>query len=131
MRALFAAALIGAPLFICGADAQELTGTLKKIKDSKTVILGYRASSIPFSYLNRPGDDDCQHHTVHALYLLLLRDRLRSSASTAARMEKGHPGRDMGRSSTTVKKVSTKCNGNLGNFGKMGRIGANKGTGKE
>jgi glutamate/aspartate transport system substrate-binding protein len=56
VRALFAAALIGAPLFICGADAQELTGTLKKIKDSKTVTLGYRASSIPFSYLNRPGD---------------------------------------------------------------------------
>ena len=56
MRAVFAAALIGAPLFICSADAQELTGTLKKIKDSKTVTLGYRASSIPFSYLNRPGD---------------------------------------------------------------------------
>jgi glutamate/aspartate transport system substrate-binding protein len=43
-------------LFICSADAQELTGTLKKIKDSKTMTLGYRASSIPFSYLNRPGD---------------------------------------------------------------------------
>ena len=55
MRALFAAALIG-PLAIGGALAQELTGTLKKIKDSKTVTLGYRESSIPFSYLNRPGD---------------------------------------------------------------------------
>ena len=55
MRALFAAALIG-PLVIGGAHAQELTGTLKKIKDSKTVTLGYRESSIPFSYLNRPGD---------------------------------------------------------------------------
>ena len=55
MRALSAAALIG-PLVIAGAHAQELTGTLKKIKDSKTVTLGYRESSIPFSYLNRPGD---------------------------------------------------------------------------
>ena len=56
MRALFAASLIGPLLLICSADAQELTGTLKKIKDSKTITLGYRASSIPFSYLNRPGD---------------------------------------------------------------------------
>ena len=55
MRALFTAALIG-PLVIGGAHAQELTGTLKKIKDSKAVTLGYRESSIPFSYLNRPGD---------------------------------------------------------------------------
>jgi glutamate/aspartate transport system substrate-binding protein len=55
VRALFAAALIG-PLVIGGAHAQELTGTLKKIKDSKTVTLGYRESSIPFSYINRPGD---------------------------------------------------------------------------
>ena len=55
MRALFAAALIG-PLVIGGAHAQELTGTLKKIKDSKAMTLGYRESSIPFSYLNRPGD---------------------------------------------------------------------------
>ena len=56
MRALCAASLIGPLLLICSADAQELTGTLKKIKDSKTITLGYRASSIPFSYLNRPGD---------------------------------------------------------------------------
>jgi ABC-type amino acid transport substrate-binding protein len=39
-----------------GASAQELTGTLKKIKDSKTVTLGYRESSIPFSYVNKPGE---------------------------------------------------------------------------
>jgi glutamate/aspartate transport system substrate-binding protein len=56
VRALFAASLIGPLLLICSAEAQELTGTLKKIKDSKTITLGYRASSIPFSYLNRPGD---------------------------------------------------------------------------
>ena len=32
--------------------AQELTGTLKKIKDAGSVTLGYRENSFPFSYLN-------------------------------------------------------------------------------
>ena len=32
------------------ASAAEPTGTLKKIKDSGTISLGYRESSIPFSY---------------------------------------------------------------------------------
>ncbi|MBB3103392.1 glutamate/aspartate ABC transporter substrate-binding protein [Azomonas macrocytogenes] len=31
--------------------AEELTGTLKKIKDSGTITLGHRDASIPFSYL--------------------------------------------------------------------------------
>ena len=34
------------------ADAQELTGTLKKIKETGTIAIGYRDSSIPFSYLD-------------------------------------------------------------------------------
>jgi glutamate/aspartate transport system substrate-binding protein len=34
---------------------QELTGTLKKIHDAKAVTLGYRVSSIPFSYLDSIG----------------------------------------------------------------------------
>jgi glutamate/aspartate transport system substrate-binding protein len=34
------------------ATGQELIGTLKKIKDSRAVIIGYRESSFPFSYLN-------------------------------------------------------------------------------
>jgi glutamate/aspartate transport system substrate-binding protein len=38
------------------ALAEELTGTLKKIKDSGTITLGHRESSIPFSYY-----DDQQH----------------------------------------------------------------------
>jgi glutamate/aspartate transport system substrate-binding protein len=38
-------ALISAPAF-----AQELTGTLRKIKDSGGITLGHRESSIPFSY---------------------------------------------------------------------------------
>jgi len=32
------------------AQAQELTGTLRKIKDSQTIVIGHRESSIPFSY---------------------------------------------------------------------------------
>jgi glutamate/aspartate transport system substrate-binding protein len=35
---------------VANLGAQELTGTLKKIKDSGVVILGHRESSIPFSY---------------------------------------------------------------------------------
>ncbi len=34
------------------AHAQERTGTLKKIADTKTVTLGVRDSSVPFSYLD-------------------------------------------------------------------------------
>jgi glutamate/aspartate transport system substrate-binding protein len=52
LRLLLALALLAAS----GARAQELTGTLKKIKDSKTVTLGYRESSIPFSYVNKVGE---------------------------------------------------------------------------
>lgn len=43
-------ALLIASLFPA-AQAAELTGTLKKIKDSGTIVLGHRDSSIPFSYL--------------------------------------------------------------------------------
>src|SRR6195952_5546472 len=34
------------------ADSQELTGTLKNIKETGAITLGYRDSSIPFSYLD-------------------------------------------------------------------------------
>jgi glutamate/aspartate transport system substrate-binding protein len=34
------------------ADAQELTGTLHKIKESGTIAIGHRATSMPFSYLD-------------------------------------------------------------------------------
>jgi glutamate/aspartate transport system substrate-binding protein len=37
-------------LFNGAALAQELTGTLKKIKDTGAITLGYRESSVPFSY---------------------------------------------------------------------------------
>src|SRR3984893_9559722 len=42
-----AAALCAGP-----AMAQELTGTLKNIKDTGAITLGFRDSSIPFSYLD-------------------------------------------------------------------------------
>jgi glutamate/aspartate transport system substrate-binding protein len=37
-------------------SVEELSGTLKKIHDSGTVVIGYRESSIPFSYLNSRGE---------------------------------------------------------------------------
>jgi glutamate/aspartate transport system substrate-binding protein len=37
------------------ASVGALSGTLKKIKDTRTITLGYRESSLPFSYLNKRG----------------------------------------------------------------------------
>lgn len=45
-------AVIGTGLVATGASAQEPTGTLKKIKDTGTITIGHRESSIPFSYLD-------------------------------------------------------------------------------
>ncbi|HSC97087.1 MAG TPA: amino acid ABC transporter substrate-binding protein [Burkholderiales bacterium] len=44
------AALIAAGAIAGAANAQQLTGTLKKIKDSGTITIGHRDTSIPFSY---------------------------------------------------------------------------------
>jgi glutamate/aspartate transport system substrate-binding protein len=42
-----------AAVFLSGqAGAEELTGTLKKIKETGAITIGYRDSSIPFSYLD-------------------------------------------------------------------------------
>ena len=46
------------------ASAQELTGTLKKIKDTGTITLGHRESSVPFSYY-----DDKQQVVGYAMDL--------------------------------------------------------------
>lgn len=62
MRPFFpflALALAAAP-----AAAEELAGTLKKIKDTGTVTVGHRESSIPFSYL-----DDKQQPIGYAMDL--------------------------------------------------------------
>ncbi|MDO8301584.1 amino acid ABC transporter substrate-binding protein [Lacisediminimonas sp.] len=62
----FVAVVIGASLLSGVVMAQELTGTLKKIKDSGSVTLGVRDSSIPFSYL-----DDKQSYQGYSIDLCL------------------------------------------------------------
>lgn len=37
-------------------NGQELSGTLKKVHETGTVVIGYRESSIPFSYLSTRGE---------------------------------------------------------------------------
>nr|WP_081801413.1 amino acid ABC transporter substrate-binding protein [Herminiimonas sp. CN] len=59
-------ALIGAGLFAGAVQAAELTGTLKKIKDTGTITLGVRDSSIPFSYL-----DDKQSYQGYSIDLCM------------------------------------------------------------
>ena len=44
--------MLAATLFAAPAMAAELTGTLQKIKETGTIALGVRDSSVPFSYLD-------------------------------------------------------------------------------
>jgi glutamate/aspartate transport system substrate-binding protein len=60
------AVMIGASLLTGSLHAEELTGTLKKIKDTGTITLGVRDSSIPFSYL-----DDKQSYQGYSIDLCL------------------------------------------------------------
>lgn len=60
------AMLISAGVIAGAAQAQELTGTLKKIKDTGTITLGVRDSSIPFSYL-----DDKQSYQGYSIDLCM------------------------------------------------------------
>ncbi|WP_300725434.1 amino acid ABC transporter substrate-binding protein [Pseudomonas sp.] len=46
------ALVVAACMSTSAAQAEELTGTLKKIKEVGAVTLGYRDASLPFSYLN-------------------------------------------------------------------------------
>jgi glutamate/aspartate transport system substrate-binding protein len=43
---------LAAALCASGARAEELTGTLKKVQETGAITLGYRDTSIPFSYLD-------------------------------------------------------------------------------
>ena len=61
MLAVAAAGLLAGPV-----AAQELTGTLKKIKDTGTITIGHRESSLPFSYY-----DDKQQVVGYAMDLCL------------------------------------------------------------
>ncbi len=55
------------------ASQPELTGTLKKIKDEGVVVLGYRESSIPFSYY-----DDAKQPIGYSIdYSNLILDRIK------------------------------------------------------
>jgi glutamate/aspartate transport system substrate-binding protein len=58
------AATLAALLASAPAPAAELTGTLKKIRDTGTITLGHRDASIPFSYF-----DDRQQAIGYALDL--------------------------------------------------------------
>lgn len=51
-RLFMACTLASGALVAMPAAAQELTGTLKKVKDSGTITIGHRETSIPFSYLD-------------------------------------------------------------------------------
>jgi glutamate/aspartate transport system substrate-binding protein len=62
LLAVAGAGLVGS--IAINANAQELTGTLKKIKDTGTITIGHRESSIPFSYL-----DDKQQPVGYAMEL--------------------------------------------------------------
>lgn len=52
IRKSLAAVAAFALLAAVPATAQDLTGTLKKIKDSGSITIGHRETSIPFSYLD-------------------------------------------------------------------------------
>jgi amino acid ABC transporter substrate-binding protein, PAAT family (TC 3.A.1.3.-) len=61
-----AGVLVGASVMMSSVHAEEFTGRLKKIKDSGTLTLGVRDSSIPFSYL-----DDKQSYQGYSIDLCL------------------------------------------------------------
>jgi len=62
----FVAATAAASLFTTPVLAQELSGTLKKIKDTGSITIGHREASIPFSYL-----DDKQQPVGYAMDLCM------------------------------------------------------------
>ncbi|MBP0600465.1 amino acid ABC transporter substrate-binding protein [Herbaspirillum sp. LeCh32-8] len=61
-----AGVLVGASVLMSSVHAEEFSGRLKKIKDSGTLTLGVRDSSIPFSYL-----DDKQSYQGYSIDLCL------------------------------------------------------------
>ena len=62
-KIIFALVALAAGTTVC---AQDLTGTLKKVKDTGAIAIGYRESSIPFSYL-----DDKQQPIGYAMDLCM------------------------------------------------------------
>lgn len=72
LSSAIAIALLSSPAF-----AEELSGTLKKIKESGTVTLGHRDSSIPFSYLGtEPGQPIGYAHDLQLKVVEALKQKL-------------------------------------------------------
>ncbi|KQQ67913.1 ABC transporter [Pseudomonas sp. Leaf127] len=79
LGAAIAAALISTPAF-----AAELTGTLKKIKDSGTITLGHRDASIPFSYIaDASGKPVGYSHDIQVAVVEALKKQLDAPGLTA------------------------------------------------
>jgi len=51
-RSRCALLLLAAAFFTAPARAEDLTGTLEKVKETGTIVMGFRETSIPFSYLD-------------------------------------------------------------------------------
>jgi glutamate/aspartate transport system substrate-binding protein len=69
--AFFAVQAVGG---VAPARAEELSGTLRKIKETGGIALGFRDSSIPFSYL-----DDNQKPVGYAMDICYRRGRAKGA----------------------------------------------------
>jgi glutamate/aspartate transport system substrate-binding protein len=70
-------AAIAVALLSTSIQAAELTGTLKKIKESGSISLGHRDASIPFSYLgNDPGQPIGYSHDLQLKVVEALKQQL-------------------------------------------------------
>src|SRR5258708_1094546 len=49
---LVSCAALAASFILAPAFSEELTGTLKKVKEAGSITIGYRETSLPFSYLD-------------------------------------------------------------------------------
>ncbi|OYV36766.1 MAG: amino acid ABC transporter substrate-binding protein, partial [Thiomonas sp. 20-64-5] len=54
IKKLFGLTVVAAAA-LSSVQAAEFTGTLKKVKETNSITVGYRESSIPFSYLDNNG----------------------------------------------------------------------------
>jgi ABC-type amino acid transport substrate-binding protein len=83
------AGLVLAAALACGGvraeEGELLTGTLKTIKDRGTILIGYRDSALPFSFLNKAGQPvglslDLCHGIAEEVARTLSRDLLEPDA---------------------------------------------------
>src|SRR3984893_2448925 len=78
---IMASAIAAVSVLTVPASAQQLTGTLAKIKDTGTITLGHRESSVPFSYYDDKQQVigyamDLCYKSVHAVKSELKLDKL-------------------------------------------------------